>query len=491
MSFRYEDRLHDPKLFPGYSSGSSPSTSGRQPNNRMERSGLSVEGEEGEEQQQEAFSGKYIDPRLTERHKKVQFFAASQRITHVVLSITPSAIHCAEIVPPAELSFDLASLQHLLRDRAPKDIDDMVREGKPSVLFQFATHVARLVRLEYTNGGLKYAIVGAFSEPPHETCGWPLDVPSYLDDDDLEDLLVDAGQEDEPEVKLESPVGEAAELDVSPVDKEVEVENIAAIEEEAQPPPPVSEIIASPRPPTPPAPSIPAPSPPVREEAPLPFTEPCPMHPVLCSTAVNTEVNCCCCVGMRSCKCTHQVVTLKGSDITLWANFSRLEEAATLCDPNDRSEDSAARAAKATEDISALPIPSTIEAAPLLRLCLDHACALQVRNALRLVAVDQIDPSLMCEVVLSADKVTEILRQACTAATASNGDHHSLDNTDSGDDASGGLLRHYVVSSSNELCIDLMLHPALRRLCFDYICDSSMLDLFLSRKSKLIKLIVK
>ena len=452
---------------------------------------MSVEGEEGEEQQQESFSGKYIDPRLTERHRKVQFFAASQRITHVVLSITPSAIHSCEIVPPAELSFDLASLQHLLRDHAPKDIDDMVREGKPSVLFQFATHVARLVRLEYTNGGLKYAVVGAFSEPPHETCGWPLDAPSYLDDDDLEDLLVDAGQEDEPEVKLETPVRETVEFDVAPVEKEVKVENIPAIEEEVQPPPPVSEIITSPRPPTPPTPSPPAPSPSVKEEAPLPFTEPCPMHPVLCSTSANTEENCGCCVGMRSCKCTHQVVTLKGSEITLWANFSRLEEAATLCDPNDRSEDSAARTAGASEDSSALSIPSTIEAAPLLKLCLDHACTLQVRNALRLVAVDQIDPSLVCEVVLSADKVTEILRQACTAATASGEDNHSLDDTGSDNDVADGIMRHYVVSSSNELCIDLMLHPAMRRLCFDYICDSSMLDLFLSRKSKLIKLIVK
>ncbi len=486
MSFRYEDRLHDPKMFPGYSNATSPSTSGRQSSNnaedRTDRSGVSAEEEDREEEPPQAdFSGEYIDPRLKERHKKVQFFAASQRITHVVLSITPSAVHSAEIVPPAELCFDLASLQHLLRDHAPKDLDDMVREGKPSALFHFATHLARLVRLEYSSTGLKYAIVGAFSEPSHETCGWPLDVPSYLDDDDeeLEDLLVDdAGLKDEPEVKLESPVAKAMEIDIDPPEKEVVVETISEREEETQPPPPVEdmEIIVSPCPPTPPSPSPPV------VEAPLPFLEPCPMHPALCSTA-NSEETCGCCVNLRSCKCAHQVVTLKGSEIMLWANFSRLED--TLSPADGEPEDSAATTAGAAYITSSISIPSTIEAHAVKAICVDRGCTLQVSNALRLVAVDQIDPSLMCEVVLSADKVTEILHQACGKA-------ESGEDTESYGDEVEGLLRDYAVSSSsNVLCLDLMLHPALRRMCFDYICDSSTLDLFLSRKSKLIKLIVK
>lgn len=278
-------------------------------------------------------------------------------------------------------------------------------------------------------------------------------MPSFMDED-LEDLLL---EEETQTVEVEMPAPEPEPVAVISDEK--------FVEEEAPPEEPVCEpvpevvpeaevepeVIMSPRPPTPPSPTV---------ELPLP--EPCPIHPVLCSMAPDK-----CGCARTHCKCAHQLVTLKGSEVMLWADFSELEGVSSMCDAEDVEP-------QARETLA---LPSTVEGADYL------ACRhpLESVNKLRIVAVDQVDPELTCEVLLPAARVAELLSRACTASSTNNEEVQGVE----------GIVRVYSVPASGAVLIDLMQHPALRRLCFDFICEGSMLDLFLSRKSNLMKLIVK
>jgi len=448
VSFRYEDRLTDPKLFPGSGATSAPNSVAK-PSSRT----ADLAEEEHE------IDGKFVDPRVADRNRKLHFFAASQRITHAVLNITPTAVSATDVVPPAELSFDLHSMRHLMRDNAPISFDEMVADGKKRVLHNFATHLASLVRLEYTNEGVKYTVVGAFSEPPHETCGWPLDVPSFMNED-LDDLLLEEETANVEAVEIPEPPPEPAQEPLIVVESG---ENEPVVEEEEkkerEPEPelePEAHIVPepeaeSPRPPTSPLPS-----------AELPFSEPCPIHPVLCSMTPDM-----CGCARTHCKCAHQLLTLKGSEIMLWADFSELEGPSSLCG----AEEAVAPAGEA------LHLPSTVEGGAYLTC--SHP--LESVNKLRLVAVDQVEPDLTCEVVLPAGRVAELLSRACAASAIIGEDLQGVE----------GVMRAYKVPVSGSVLVDLMQHPTLRRLCFDFVCDGSILDLFLSRKSNLMKLIVK
>lgn len=451
VSFRYEDRLTDPTLFPGSVSTPKPGA--------QSASG----GRDQLEDEESDVNGKYVDPRTADRNKKLLYFASSQRITHAVLSISPCAISTTEVVPPAELSFDLHSMRHLLRDHAPADFDEMVADGKQRVLFNFASRLASLVRLECTNGGgVIYTVVGAFSEPPHETCGWPRDVPRFMDED-LEDILLpdeaaEVAVEPPPTSPIPMPVEtQEREDDLAVEMKETECEFaveasseplLIQVEEEEE-----EEVKLSSLPPPP--------SSPTAVLLPLQLREDCPIHPVLCSMSPDS-----CGCPRTHCKCTRQLVTLKGSEVVLWADFSEIDAASGLLDAD----------APDLEARETLRLPSTLDAMGFLSC--GHS--LQSVNALKIVAVDQVDMDLSCEVILRAEKVADIVSRACTASK-------SCEEVDCVE----GILRVYAVPLSGAVQIDLMQHPALRRLCVDFICDNSLLDLFLSRKSKLMKLIVK
>jgi hypothetical protein len=163
----------------------------------------------------------YLDAAAAAKERKIKCFQASQHVTHVTLTFIPAAIAPAEVATPAVLTFDMPSVMFLLaahgghggnggaakakapsatpsaaavlgRQNAPVNFDEILRDGNRKELLRITKKLASLVRVEYTNIGVKYAIVGAFSDPEHVTCAWPADIPNYDDEDEL--LLL---QEDE------------------------------------------------------------------------------------------------------------------------------------------------------------------------------------------------------------------------------------------------------------------------------------------------------
>jgi hypothetical protein len=166
----------------------------------------------------------YLDAAAAAKERKIKCFQASQHVTHVTLTFIPAAIAPAEVATPAVLTFDMPSVMYLLaahgghvghggaakvkakapsttpsaaavlgRQNAPVDFDEILRDGNRKELLRITKKLASLVRVEYTNMGVKYAIVGAFSDPEHVTCAWPADIPNYDDEDEL--LLLEEDEE--------------------------------------------------------------------------------------------------------------------------------------------------------------------------------------------------------------------------------------------------------------------------------------------------------
>jgi hypothetical protein len=170
MSFRCADRLSDPTAFAAT-------------NIAADADLVSL----AEKEAAVAAQGdKYVDPRVAEKERRLGVFAASQRVTHAVLYIAPTSASLEDIIPPAELTFELSTVQTLLLKDAPPSWDEILAEGKKPLLQKLGRKLASLVRLEYTNEGIKYSIIGAFAEPAYISCSWPQDLSEYADDNEEE-----------------------------------------------------------------------------------------------------------------------------------------------------------------------------------------------------------------------------------------------------------------------------------------------------------------
>lgn len=459
LSFRYDKRLSDPLEFQNGAQVSTPTSS--RPTSRAtsrpvsrpmtpNRSGKSSvdgtgngDGDGIEEKyssesaaavETEVNTGKYVDPRVVEKKRKLRRFAESQRVTHVVLSITPSAISTEEVVPPAVLSFDLASLKTLLKDNAPPSIDEILADAKKKDVCRMAKRLASLVRLEYTCSGIKYAVVGVFSEPTHVSCGWPVDQVNLDDESDIDDTNL---SDLPPPITEDKPQESALVADAEDLTKFSE-ETVA---ETLEPPPAqdVEEVIPEvtafpPRQPTP------------RRPDPPPLCElcTCPLHPTLPVSA--------------PCKCLRREMSLKGSTLWVYGDFSLLDIAATN--------------------------PAISQVSPAL-CSLSDVCALvgrgqlvQCANSVTLLAVDQADESLTSKLSLSAAQLSSLLRR--------------IEYETVGESAAAGQMGSLTVKDNAAVVvIDVMNHPRLLDELFSGICSETHMDLFLSRKSRLMKISVK
>lgn len=439
LSVRYDNRLSDPHEFQASLQQSSAAPSPQYLASRPlspERSGKTAQSSgdagSGQDEAEEPYSaesaaavesevntGKYVDPRVVEKNRKLRKFAESQRVTHAVLSITPVAISTDEVVPPAVLSFDLASINALLKNDAPFSIDELLADAKKEKLILLAKRLASLVRLEYTNSGIKYAVVGVFSEPTHISCGWPVDQVNLDDDSDIDltELVPLAEQEPEPL------------LDIAPepeLDQEIVFEE-APVEVEPPPPSPPPERqeeevarISTPPQPTPRQ----RPDPPVQ----CGFCA-CPLHPRPASDP---------------CGCLRREVVIKGSSLWVYGDFSRTDSE-TVSGEGD--------------ELSSLG---------KVRALLDRGVAVRCANTVTLLAVDQADESLSSTLHVSASQLSTLLLQSGTGAPT-------------------GLDK----APPAAVVVDVTKHPALLDELFTLICSEAHMDLFLSRRSRLMKVSVK
>lgn len=393
------------------------------------------------EEIEEAATGRYVDPRVDERNRKLKRFAESQCVTHVVLSVTPVATSAEEVIPPAVLSFDLESMSVLLKDAAPSSVDEFLADAKKASLAQLAKRLASLVRLEYTNSGIKYAVVGVFSEPAHISCGWPVDQVNLNDDDsDIDD---DLGPPLSPSILEEEP-GRSPEAAVE----------ICSASPSPSPPPPPPGMEEEPKDPQEEVAaevlivSVSSDEPPAEEPPPQCSDPPmlcgyctCPLHPELSAST--------------PCACLRREVTIKGSSLWVYGDFQP---------PLDSAMDLQAAALLAESS-------SLCDVYALLRKGVSVQCA----NSLTVLAVDQADESLSCEVSVTAAQLCCLLQRAALASSLSR----------------AADVKNLSKHNQQQVPVDLRNHPALVDELFSVICSEAHMDLFLSRKSRVMKLSVK
>jgi hypothetical protein len=425
VSFRYADRLTDPTEFQAeYAS----------PPNRDLQSLAEKEAEAA------AQGDKYVDPRILERQRRIERFTSSQEVTHIVLTLTPVAVSLDEVVPPAELAFDVACAKVLLQRHAPASWDEILADGKKSVLLKAARRLCSLVRLEYSDSGLQYSVIGAFAEPAYTSCAWPHDAPEYLNEDldDLEEELEGSPlhlSSFQTPMRFDSPVLMDA-LNLIPSFQDAPASGWSEVPSAHTTEPPTPSVLTRQ-------------STAVFADAsaklpPTPSRWKCPFHP-----------------AQSACSCLRQPVTLKGSE--LWVFASAL---------------SAPSRPVGTENEVSVPEDVSLSECG----CISYAvhCA----NELRVRAVDRVDESLHCDVVIPASVLTSVLQQSIRHASKGDKAFNAAD----GDDRS---VVTYHASSHNVIDLDLSQHPPLLRELVVQLFNSSHVDLFLSRKTRHIKLVVK
>jgi hypothetical protein len=433
MSFRCADRLSDPTAF-------------ADANIAADADLVSL----AEKEAAVAAQGdKYVDSRAAEKARRLGVFSASQRVTHAVLYLVPTSVSQEEVIPPAEMVFELSTVQTLLLKDSPPSWDDILAEGKKPLLQKLGRKLSSLVRLEYTNEGIKYSVIGAFSEPAYISCSWPQDLSEYQDDDEDEDLLQGATtsiralppKPVEPEVLLDSLVEPDPYIEPEVIGWSTPMPDDNT---EASTPGQLTEQNSAVFPDSPEPEQS---SKPVASRATL-LRWVCPFH------ATQTK-----------CGCVRKPLALKGSDLWVYVN---------ACEPAHVN-----RAEASEDDIVEVPLDIS------LRDTLSLPCAVHCGSDLRLRAVDCADDSLHCELHVAASLLTTVLEEAI----AHCGRSHT---------ASGGLspgnntgVAVYAVSSHNTIDLDLTKHRALEDDLLTYLFASTHVDLFLSRKSKLLKLIVK
>ena len=126
-------------------------------------------------------------------------FKQTQLITHIKLHIIPLAIDFISIIPTAIITIDILTIQYLLRHIYPDgfNVDDIFSSSNSSGSSSnrssinadcltnsthhsqlFMKYLISMIKIDNTDDGIKYSIVGAFSKPNYISCSW-----SYDDDD--------------------------------------------------------------------------------------------------------------------------------------------------------------------------------------------------------------------------------------------------------------------------------------------------------------------
>lgn len=120
-------------------------------------------------------------------------FIQCNRATHLLLLIQPELrdISLSQPVPSASFTFDASTLHQLLKEEP--DLHEIIERSCESldVLERYIVRLLNLLRLEQTDQGIRYSLVGAFADPPFISCPWPPDVERELsryadiDDEDV------------------------------------------------------------------------------------------------------------------------------------------------------------------------------------------------------------------------------------------------------------------------------------------------------------------
>lgn len=423
---------------------------------------------------QAASEERYIDPRLIEQNRRINRFQASQQVTHIVLHITPTAVALDNIIPPAEFTYDLHSIKLLFPHQPVVDINELLSEGNKVELKKLGKKLANLIRLEYTAEGVKYSMIGALSEPVLTSFPWPGDEVVIMSDSEEEEQ-----HQEDIEVQLEVEVAEEEKVIGEPVIDKLEedelIEESEDIEEEVtvveeakeeevelpQPPPTTTNTT------TPPSSSDRDWKCPFHSDSTAP-----PSSTTEASTGTTTEAT-------SHCQCIRREVTLKGSELWIFANILHpttptplniIETTETLNNNNNNTE--------------YIPISSDIN----LSTCCHHLSGISViqcSNTIILHAVDKIDDHLHCEVTLTPLWINNLL------LIAKNEYYTDVDIKATTADVNATTTTTYPVSSLGVVTIDLTKHQRLFNEILAYLFQSSYVDLFLSRKTKLMKLIIK
>ncbi len=82
-----------------------------------------------------------------------------------------------KVLPSCTIRVEIVALQMLLPPRhkkeAPVNFEELLREGDKEALRDVLRRLTALLRLEYTDQGPRYSILGTFSSPVHESRPWP------------------------------------------------------------------------------------------------------------------------------------------------------------------------------------------------------------------------------------------------------------------------------------------------------------------------------
>lgn len=428
VSFRYADRLVDPHEFRDQARRAIP-----------EPDLLSLTEKEAAAVAQ---SSKYVDPRFAERQRRIERFSSSQRVTHVVLIVTPTAVSLEDIIAPAEFAFDLASLKVLLQRGASTSWDELLADGKKSTIIKLAKKLCNLIRLEYSDRGLQYSVIGAFSDPSYTSCAWPHDAPEYLNED-LEDLELEEGAIGVP-LQLSGLVSPARD-DTPALLAGLDLGTEESAQGWSDTPSPTVE---------PSEPSSPVAV--TRQDSLLPVSSDpspehwaCPFHPTSGS--------------IQTCLCVRQQATLRGSELWVFAN--------AIGPP--------VPAATGAERVIAVPVYVSLSDCSALLCTVCSAGEVQLR------VFDLTDETLHCDAVVPAAMLSALMQESTahygTASPSSDVTKETVDQE----------RVTYTVSDHNVVAIDMGRHSILLKEVVASLFDSPHVDLFLSRKTRHMKLVIK
>jgi len=512
LSFRYANRLTDPYLSassPSLSSPYSPSFSSKGSPSFLFAAAPAGGGGDNDEDAGNELHEHTVDvhnrfshvdsddqARVKARNKKnLEKFNASKKVTHFVLNVSPAAADLTGLVPSAVLTFDMASMLHLLGQEAPQDVDEILEEGKREPVLKLAHQLANVIRFEYTTEGVKYSVVGAFTQPERTTCSWPIDEPTYFHaadeelsdgDDDQHSAMGFEEEEEEEEEEEGSGVEEkeegednAGNAPVEVVEEGIDHEAIVAEEDEEE-----EEEGVEPSEPDVVAQEMED----HLEDIPVTAQIVCPRH------------------QSSTCACLRLHITLQGSDLCLFGEFATAPNGVIGSGTNSSTMAINEIHVEGLEHLHKLHQPEQQQLEETHHSAYEVECV----NQLYLSAVDCLDTSMNCELVVRASEFRKLIRDY-VKPTSSSSSGGGGEGTAGGSSATttGINVSSYSPSapvtttiesadrSGNSYCkaigdtiyVDVLEHSTLQSELFHYTCTK--LDLFLSRKIRLMKLQIK
>jgi hypothetical protein len=106
-------------------------------------------------------------------------------------------------IPPCSIKIEVETLKMLLPARhkkeEPVDLDFLLKEGDKVGLRSVFQRLTGLLRLEHTDQGPRYSLLGTFSSPVHESRPWPGSELTASDWRDGEEKMGSAVREEEEE----------------------------------------------------------------------------------------------------------------------------------------------------------------------------------------------------------------------------------------------------------------------------------------------------